>query len=262
MASQREEFPFHRFVKQPESLHSDIQTEMSVFSWSSKDHFINPYRKCFSCYYTDKLPEGLSFSLASTIKTDSLEIRHVIIRSTEDVTSEKFEELWKSIDWRECDIKKRNKESFWYPRPGTTQMRWLENLLSCALYKGEDPNDYAALELYSLIRRDQIESVSDIVRSGLGQACLRLLEFVVKTAKDELAESNKSDDQDEVDIIINGESLIAFLKREDSAIAQLTVKCSTDQTQQCQGFTKGGSQCLNRKSGLSPVWCHHHKPAN
>ena len=87
------------------------------------------------------------------------------------------------------------------------------------------------------------------MRSGLSQACLKLLEFVVKTAKDEL-ESNKSDDQDEVDIIINEESLIAFLKREDSTIAQLTVKCITDQTQQCQGFTKGGSQCtcLNRKS--------------
>ena len=215
MASQREEFPFHRFVKQPESLHSDIQTEMSVFSWSSKDHFINPFRKCKSCYYTDKLPEGLSFSLASTIKTDSLEIRHVIIRSTEDVTPEKFEELWKSIDWRECDIKKRNKESFWYPRPGTTQMRWLENLLSCAFYEGEDPNDSAALELYGLVQRDQIESVSDIVSYGLDQACLRLLKFVVKTA---LARENSSesddDGDDELDIIMNGESLIVYLERE------------------------------------------------
>ena len=95
-------------------------------------------------------------------------------------------------------------------------MCWLENLLSCAFYEGEDPNDSAALELYSLVRRDQIESVSDIVSYGLDQACLRLLKFVVNTAlaRENSSESDDYDDDDELDIIMNGESLIVYLERE------------------------------------------------
>ena len=106
---------------------------------------------------------------------------------------------------------------------GFTQMLSLEGILHLVVvYLGrEDPNDLSAVDLYSHVRSDEIKSLDDMVQCGLGEVCVQLLEFVVDV--EECCDEESAEDSCEV--ILDGKSLLHFLKEEIAIKVKKHVSC-------------------------------------
>ena len=202
-------------------IKSDEIFGLSVYTWDEPTHVkmaevANRFRLCFSATVKALGEQSLSVCCNGYIWIGNTRAKHCLVYPSSEMTLRDFDRSWKSVKWQMCHIEGEGGEKkpnpFWYPRPGTTQILWLENLLNIAILREDDPNDLTAVDLYSRVRRDDIKSLDDIVKNHLDQSCLQLLEFVLAGEEEYLTHNSESEEFDICEIILNGKSLVHFLK--------------------------------------------------
>ena len=212
--------------RRPETHTDDMKIEpdgqfgLSVYSWNDKLHhprLASSYKECFNTPLGNLKEHGLQATFTGEKRIGRIDAIHYVIRPKYRMTLGEFDRLWQGVEWYLCDMKGAGeKDDFWFPRPGFTPMLSLEGILHLAVvYLGrEDPNDLSAVDLYSRVRSDEIKSLNDVVQCGLGEVCVQLLEFVVAV------EEKKCDDEesaeDSCEVVLDGKSLLHFLKEEIS----------------------------------------------
>ena len=211
--------------RRPETHTDDIEIEpdnkcgLSVYCWNDTDQEQHPKVEWFrnsECFCTPlrNLKHGLGATFTGTQKwIGGTPADHYVVHPTRRMTLGAFDSLWQEVVWQLCEIRcAGEKDDFWYPRSGNSQILSLEGILHLAIVylDEEDPNDLSAVDLYSRARSDKIKSLADVVQCGLGEVCVQLLQFVVDV--EECCDEESAEDSCEV--ILDGESLLHFLKEE------------------------------------------------
>ena len=255
---------------------SDNRFGLSVYTWDmdAHRHFkmseIKIYQDhhCFSTTVSALGTKSLSVYCNGVTWFGNICAKHCLVYPSSEMTLGDYDRCWRSVEWQKCHIEgeggEKEPDPFWYPRPGTTQILWLENLLNIAILCEDDPNDLTSIDLYSRVRRDDIKSLDDIVKNDLHQICLQLLEFVVAEEEEYLTHSSE-EESDLCDIILNGRSLLHFLNEKITVI-----QVNTDSEECLDRFTENqlvsGATTASRKVSTHrriertdcSIWCHHH----
>lgn len=91
-------------------------------------------------------------------------------------------------------------DSFWWARGGSTQMRVLESLCSCAIQDSSAP-DAVLVDLYRRIRTDKFGSIQNIATNALASQYVEALDSALERYK-----------EDEDEMIYHARGVVSQLK--------------------------------------------------